>query len=96
MKLLIFLRHGQSQWNLENKFTGWTDVDLCDHGIMEVRKAGRLLKAEGCYLDIFRDFKKRNRRIFFSTLEKILTLLVFFAIKLLMFTKDIRSAFLQV
>lgn len=96
MKRLIHLRHGQRLWNLENKFTGWTDVDLCDHGMMEARKAGRLLKSEGRYLDIFRDFKKRNRQIFFSTLEKILTLLVLFAIKLLMFTKDIRPAFLQI
>ena len=47
MKQLILLRHGQSLWNLKNKFTGWTDVDLSDHGMLEARKAGQLLKAEG-------------------------------------------------
>jgi len=39
---LILLRHGQSLWNLENKFTGWTDVDLSDQGIKEVHRAGKL------------------------------------------------------
>lgn len=41
MKHVILLRHGQSQWNLENRFTGWTDVDLTDEGREEARKAGR-------------------------------------------------------
>ncbi len=52
MKRLILLRHGQSLWNLENKFTGWADVDLCDHGKLEARKAGQLLKAEGYCFDV--------------------------------------------
>ena len=52
MKQLILLRHGQSLWNLENKFTGWTDVDLSDHGKLEARKAGQLLKAEGYSFDV--------------------------------------------
>jgi 2,3-bisphosphoglycerate-dependent phosphoglycerate mutase len=52
MKRLILLRHGQSRWNLENKFTGWTDVDLCDHGKLEARKAGQLLKAGGWSFDV--------------------------------------------
>ena len=52
MKQLILLRHGQSLWNLENKFTGWTDVDLSDHGKSEARKAGQLLKAEGYSFDV--------------------------------------------
>ncbi len=52
MKQLILLRHGQSLWNLENKFTGWTDVDLSDHGKLEARKAGQLLKAAGCSFDV--------------------------------------------
>ncbi len=52
MKRLILLRHGQSLWNLENKFTGWTDVDLSDHGKLEARKAGQLLKAAGCSFDV--------------------------------------------
>lgn len=52
MKRLILLRHGQSRWNLENKFTGWTDVDLCDHGKLEARKAGQLLRAGGWSFDV--------------------------------------------
>jgi 2,3-bisphosphoglycerate-dependent phosphoglycerate mutase len=44
MPTLVLLRHGQSQWNLENRFTGWWDVDLSDKGIAEARAAGRLLK----------------------------------------------------
>ena len=52
MKRLILLRHGQSLWNLENKFTGWTDVDLSVHGKLEARKAGQLLKAGGYSLDV--------------------------------------------
>ena len=44
MVKLILLRHGQSQWNLENRFTGWIDVDLSPKGEEEARKAGELLK----------------------------------------------------
>ena len=47
MKKLVLLRHSQSLWNLENTFTGWTDVDLSDQGIREAHKAGKVLKAEG-------------------------------------------------
>lgn len=47
MPRLILLRHGQSQWNLENRFTGWTDVDLSDHGRDEAREAARRLAAAG-------------------------------------------------
>ncbi len=47
MKKLVLLRHGESQWNLENRFTGWTNVDLTDKGEKEAQKAGELLKQEG-------------------------------------------------
>ncbi|RKV80385.1 MAG: 2,3-bisphosphoglycerate-dependent phosphoglycerate mutase, partial [Alloprevotella sp.] len=47
MKRIVLLRHGESQWNLENRFTGWTDVDLTEKGMGEARKAGELLKKEG-------------------------------------------------
>ncbi|GIX20789.1 MAG: 2,3-bisphosphoglycerate-dependent phosphoglycerate mutase [Erythrobacter sp.] len=47
MPKLILLRHGQSQWNLENRFTGWWDVDLTEKGVAEARAAGRLLKDKG-------------------------------------------------
>jgi 2,3-bisphosphoglycerate-dependent phosphoglycerate mutase len=47
MPTLVLLRHGQSQWNLENRFTGWWDVDLSDQGVAEARAAGVLLKERG-------------------------------------------------
>jgi 2,3-bisphosphoglycerate-dependent phosphoglycerate mutase len=52
MKTLVLLRHGESSWNLENRFTGWTDVDLTDTGVTQAREAGRLLAASGIGLDI--------------------------------------------
>jgi 2,3-bisphosphoglycerate-dependent phosphoglycerate mutase len=51
MHKLVLLRHGESTWNKENRFTGWTDVDLSDKGRDEARAAGRLLKAEGYAFD---------------------------------------------
>jgi 2,3-bisphosphoglycerate-dependent phosphoglycerate mutase len=52
MHKLVLVRHGESTWNLENRFTGWTDVDLTPTGVEQARQAGRLLKAEGCEFDI--------------------------------------------
>lgn len=49
---LILLRHGQSQWNLENRFTGWKDVDLTEQGREEAKAAGKLLKSEGFEFDL--------------------------------------------
>ena len=51
MPTLVLLRHGQSQWNLENRFTGWWDVDLSDKGIDEARAAGKLLRDKGVDFD---------------------------------------------
>ena len=51
MPTLVLLRHGQSQWNLENRFTGWWDVDLSDRGIAEARAAGALLRDKGIDFD---------------------------------------------
>ncbi|HEY6663311.1 MAG TPA: 2,3-diphosphoglycerate-dependent phosphoglycerate mutase [Sphingomicrobium sp.] len=51
MPQLVLLRHGQSKWNLENRFTGWWDVDLSDKGIGEARAAGRLLRDNGFDFD---------------------------------------------
>lgn len=50
--ILILLRHGESEWNLENRFTGWTDVDLSQTGIKEAQEAGNLLKTAGYDFDI--------------------------------------------
>ena len=47
MKRIVLLRHGESQWNRENRFTGWTDVDLSDRGRAEATEAGELLRNEG-------------------------------------------------
>ena len=47
MKKLILVRHGQSEWNLKNLFTGWTDVDLTEQGIQEAKQAGKTLLQEG-------------------------------------------------
>ena len=52
MKTLVLLRHGESVWNLENRFTGWTDVDLTPKGVEEAREAARLLSAGGYTFDI--------------------------------------------
>lgn len=52
MHKLVLMRHGESQWNLENRFTGWTDVDLTDTGREQARKAGELLKNEGFSFDL--------------------------------------------
>lgn len=49
---LVLVRHGQSLWNLENKFTGWTDVDLSENGIKEAKEAGRLLKENNFSFDV--------------------------------------------
>jgi 2,3-bisphosphoglycerate-dependent phosphoglycerate mutase len=52
MKKLVLMRHGESQWNLENRFTGWVDVDLTEKGVAEAVRAGKTLKTEGFDFDI--------------------------------------------
>ncbi|MEP6873654.1 MAG: 2,3-diphosphoglycerate-dependent phosphoglycerate mutase [Burkholderiales bacterium] len=52
MHKLVLIRHGESTWNLENRFTGWTDVDLTPLGVQQAQQAGRLLKADGYEFDI--------------------------------------------
>lgn len=52
MYKLVLIRHGESTWNLENRFTGWTDVDLTSTGVAQAQAAGRLLKAEGYDFDV--------------------------------------------
>ena len=51
MKKIVLLRHGESVWNKENRFTGWTDVDLTEKGVEEATKAGDLLKEKGFKFD---------------------------------------------
>lgn len=60
---VVLLRHGESRWNKENLFTGWTDIDLSEKGIEEAREAGRILKKEGFTFDLaFTSFLKRATR----------------------------------
>ena len=63
MTKLVVLRHGESQWNLENRFTGWTDVDLTEKGEAEARESGKLLKEGGFQFDVIHTsvLKRANR-----------------------------------
>jgi 2,3-bisphosphoglycerate-dependent phosphoglycerate mutase len=63
MTKLVLLRHGESQWNLENRFTGWTDVDLTEKGEAEARESGQLLKEEEFQFDVAHTsmLKRANR-----------------------------------
>ncbi|XBQ17601.1 MAG: 2,3-diphosphoglycerate-dependent phosphoglycerate mutase [Oceanicaulis sp.] len=72
MTRLVLTRHGQSQWNLENRFTGWVDVDLTEQGEAEARRGGELLKAEGFEPDFaFTSVLKRAIRTLWITLEGV-------------------------
>ncbi len=72
MYQLVLIRHGESTWNLENRFTGWTDVDLTDTGVQQAREAGRLLKAEGWDFDVcFTSVLKRAIRTLWLTLDEM-------------------------
>jgi 2,3-bisphosphoglycerate-dependent phosphoglycerate mutase len=72
MRKLVLLRHGESDWNRENRFTGWTDVDLSEKGIAEARAAGKLLKAEGYAFDLaYTSVLKRAIRTLWIALEHL-------------------------
>ncbi|MGE0873321.1 MAG: 2,3-diphosphoglycerate-dependent phosphoglycerate mutase [Burkholderiales bacterium] len=72
MHSLVLLRHGESDWNRENRFTGWTDVDLSARGVEEAGAAGRLLKAEGFDFDIaYTSLLKRAIRTLWITLDEL-------------------------
>ncbi|HRZ15538.1 MAG TPA: 2,3-bisphosphoglycerate-dependent phosphoglycerate mutase, partial [Candidatus Omnitrophota bacterium] len=72
MYKVVLVRHGESTWNKENRFTGWTDVDLSDKGKEEARKAGVLLKKEGFVFDIaFTSVLKRAIRTLWSILDEM-------------------------
>ena len=72
MHKLVLLRHGESGWNRENRFTGWTDVDLSAQGVEEARAAGRLLRTEGFSFDTaFTSVLKRAIRTLHLALEEL-------------------------
>jgi 2,3-bisphosphoglycerate-dependent phosphoglycerate mutase len=69
---LVLLRHGQSAWNLENRFTGWTDVDLTEQGLAEAHSAGKVLREEGYIFDLaFTSVLKRAIRTLWITLDEL-------------------------
>ena len=69
---LVLLRHGQSVWNLENRFTGWTDVDLTERGIREAQESAQLLAAGGFSFDVaYTSVLKRAIRTLWITLDKM-------------------------
>ncbi len=72
MYKVVLLRHGESQWNHENRFTGWTDVDLSPRGIEEAKEAGRVLKSEGYTFDLaFTSVLKRAIRTLWIVLDEM-------------------------
>jgi 2,3-bisphosphoglycerate-dependent phosphoglycerate mutase len=72
MYKLVLIRHGESTWNLENRFTGWTDVDLTPTGVEQAKKAGRLLKAEGFQFDVaYTSVLKRAIRTLYLALDEM-------------------------
>ncbi|HYW56887.1 MAG TPA: 2,3-diphosphoglycerate-dependent phosphoglycerate mutase [Polaromonas sp.] len=72
MYKLVLIRHGESTWNLENRFTGWTDVDLTPTGVNQAINAGKLLKAEGYDFDVaYTSVLKRATRTLWHTLDEM-------------------------
>ncbi len=69
---LVLVRHGESTWNKENRFTGWTDVDLSDKGKKEARNAGKLLKEKGFVFDVaYTSVLKRAIRTLWSVMDEM-------------------------
>ena len=69
---LVLIRHGESTWNLENRFTGWTDVDLTDTGVAQAKNAGQLLQAEGYDFDVaYTSVLKRATRTLWHALDEM-------------------------
>ena len=72
MHKLVLIRHGESTWNLDNRFTGWTDVDLTPTGVEQAKNAGRLLKAEGYEFDVaYTSVLKRATRTLWHALDEM-------------------------
>ncbi|HTP86099.1 MAG TPA: 2,3-diphosphoglycerate-dependent phosphoglycerate mutase [Bryobacteraceae bacterium] len=72
MKKLVLIRHGESDWNRENRFTGWTDVDLSEKGLAEAHEGGRVLKQEGYVFDVaYTSVLKRAIRTLWIVLDEL-------------------------
>ena len=72
MSFLILVRHGQSTWNLEKKFTGWVDVDLTEKGILEAKKAGSLLINKNIKIDFYYTSLQLRANNTLSIIQKVL------------------------
>ncbi|GGC88234.1 2,3-diphosphoglycerate-dependent phosphoglycerate mutase [Undibacterium terreum] len=72
MYKIVLMRHGESTWNLDNRFTGWTDVDLTEKGIAEARQAGKVLKEAGFSFDLaYTSVLKRAIRTLWLTMDEM-------------------------
>ncbi|AYM79209.1 2,3-diphosphoglycerate-dependent phosphoglycerate mutase [Janthinobacterium agaricidamnosum] len=72
MYKIVFMRHGESTWNLDNRFTGWTDVDLTEKGVNEAKAAGQILKQEGFTFDVaYTSVLKRAIRTLWLALDEM-------------------------
>jgi len=72
MHKVVLLRHGESTWNKENRFTGWKDVDLSDKGVIEAREAGRLMKEAGLTFDVaFTSVLRRAIKTLYRALDEM-------------------------
>lgn len=72
MYQLVLIRHGQSAWNLENRFTGWVDIDLTEQGMIEARRAGQLLREAGFHFDVaYTSVLKRAIRTLWLALDEM-------------------------
>lgn len=72
MYKIVFMRHGESTWNLANRFTGWVDVDLTEKGVAEARQAGKVLKDAGFTFDVaYTSVLKRAIRTLWTTLDEM-------------------------
>jgi 2,3-bisphosphoglycerate-dependent phosphoglycerate mutase len=72
MHKLVLIRHGESTWNLENRFTGWTDVDLTPTGVSQAQRAGRLIQEEGLDFDVaYTSVLKRAIRTLYLSLDEM-------------------------
>ena len=70
MSYLILVRHGQSVWNLEKKFTGWVDVDLTDNGKLEAKKAGLLIKKKNIEINLYYSSLQLRAKTYFKNYSK--------------------------
>ena len=73
MNYLILVRHGQSKWNLEKRFTGWVDVDLTENGKLEAEKAGSLIKEKNISIDIYYSSLQLRAKNTLKIIQKVLS-----------------------